>query len=289
MIYRLALVASLALSSTAYAETKLPTVDELSDGILAFTCDELSASFIIVYENDNWVVTGMPNLAVTEVPDGFMFKQSDSNESTSFDSLGFLLEQGDDVWSLEFLSVTESYKATCRSKTDFVELLIASIAPKVFENALSLSVQIAALNDDMNETAEESEATFSELSSQISALNNNMYETGEAYEATIAELNIEINQINLALAHSKALGTSDMLTEEQALLEGNQRQIALLNEQLATQRGEMETLRTLLNLEDLECTTAHTQVEVLTQNLNTAMARALLAERRVRVREDALD
>jgi chemotaxis protein MotB len=80
---------------------------------------------------------------------------------------------------------------------------------------------------------------------------------------------------------------NNALTQEQALSADNQRQVALLNEQVATLRGELGRLQALLNLENEADVTANVQIETLTQNLNTAMARALLAERRARVLEDA--
>ncbi len=76
------------------------------------------------------------------------------------------------------------------------------------------------------------------------------------------------------------------LMQEQALSADSLQQVALLNEQVSTLRGEINRLQSLLNLATENSPSDGMQVEALTRDLNTAMARALLAERRLRVLED---
>ncbi|MFT7370947.1 MAG: chemotaxis protein MotB [Octadecabacter sp.] len=101
-------------------------------------------------------------------------------------------------------------------------------------------------------------------------------------------------QVEISVAESGAdrritlLATANnALTQEQALSADSLRQVALLNEQVAALRGEMGRLQGLLDLDNDTDVNANVQIETLTQNLNTSMARALLAERRARVMEDA--
>lgn len=77
------------------------------------------------------------------------------------------------------------------------------------------------------------------------------------------------------------------LSQQEALSAESQRQVALLNEQVAALRGELGRLQGLLDLSNDADVQANVQIETLTQDLNIAMARALLAERRTGVLEQA--
>ena len=77
------------------------------------------------------------------------------------------------------------------------------------------------------------------------------------------------------------------LSQQEVLSAESQRQVALLNEQVAALRGELGRLQGLLNLANDEDVTANVQIETLTQDLNTALARALIAEQRAGVLEAA--
>jgi len=60
-----------------------------------------------------------------------------------------------------------------------------------------------------------------------------------------------------------------------------------LNEQVATLRSELGRLQNLLNIADDADAEANLQIESLTQDLNSAVIRALAAERRARALEEA--
>ncbi|MEJ6507812.1 MAG: peptidoglycan -binding protein [Octadecabacter sp.] len=77
------------------------------------------------------------------------------------------------------------------------------------------------------------------------------------------------------------------LSQQEVLSAESQRQVALLNEQVAALRGELGRLQGLLNLANDEDVTANVQIETLTQDLNTALARALIAEQRAGILEAA--
>ncbi|KAA9010153.1 hypothetical protein [Histidinibacterium aquaticum] len=76
------------------------------------------------------------------------------------------------------------------------------------------------------------------------------------------------------------------LTEEEALSAESQRQVALLNEQLSQLRDQVGSLQSLLNMAEEEDRAADVQFEALGQQLNSALARAALAERRQREAEE---
>jgi chemotaxis protein MotB len=145
----------------------------------------------------------------------------------------------------------------------------------------ALQAQLAAaliarteMEQDLASVAAQRETFSADLATAVSALATARAQTG------LAAADVDRQAALLALANNA-------LTQEQALSADNQRQVALLNEQVAALRGEMGRLQALLNLENEADVTANVQIETLTQDLNTAMARALLAERRARVLEDA--
>jgi chemotaxis protein MotB len=149
------------------------------------------------------------------------------------------------------------------------------------ETLEALQAQLAAaliartgMEQDLASVAAQRETFSADLAAAVAAL-----ATARA-QTDAAAADADRQSALLALA-------SNALTQEQALSADNQRQVALLNEQVAALRGELGRLQALLNLENEADVTANVQIETLTQDLNTAMARALLAERRARVLEDA--
>jgi chemotaxis protein MotB len=130
------------------------------------------------------------------------------------------------------------------------------------------------MEQDLASVVAQRETFSADLAAAVAAL-----ATARA-QTDVAAANADRQSALLALANNA-------LTQEQALSADNQRQVALLNEQVAALRGELGRLQALLDLENEADVTANVQIETLTQNLNTAMARALLAERRARVLEDA--
>jgi chemotaxis protein MotB len=130
------------------------------------------------------------------------------------------------------------------------------------------------IENDLASAAQERDTLNGDLAAAVAALAAAQEQSGSADE------NVERQTALLALAN-------DALTQEQALSAESQRQVTLLNEQVSALRGELERLQGLLNLANDEDVTANVQIETLTQDLNTAMARALLSERRTRLLEEA--
>ncbi len=130
------------------------------------------------------------------------------------------------------------------------------------------------LQQDVTAASTERDALADNLAAAVAALATAQAQTGSAQDAADRQATL------LALANNA-------LTQEQALSADSQRQVALLNEQVSALRGEMGRLQALLDLENDADVTANVQIETLTQDLNTAMARALLAERRAGALEEA--
>lgn len=130
------------------------------------------------------------------------------------------------------------------------------------------------LEADLNATTQERGALSDELASVVAAL------AAAQADASSAQTDLDTRAALLAQAN-------EALSQEQALSADSQRQVALLNEQVTTLRAEMGRLQGLLDLANDEDVTANVQIETLTQDLNTALARALLAERRANALEEA--
>ncbi|KAG1713657.1 putative 24 protein in ccpA 3'region [Nymphon striatum] len=121
---------------------------------------------------------------------------------------------------------------------------------------------------------QQGDALGDELAAAVAAL--------AAAQANSGEVSDDLDRQAALLAQANlALG------EQEALSAESQRQVAALNEQVAVLRTELGRLQGLLNLANEEDVTANVQIETLTQDLNTALARALLAERRAGILEAA--
>jgi chemotaxis protein MotB len=149
------------------------------------------------------------------------------------------------------------------------------------ESLGALRAQLAAaliartgIEQDLTSVVAQRDRFSDDLAAAVAALATAQAQTGAAEDDADRQAAI------LALA-------TTALTQEQALSADSLRQVALLNQQVAALRGEMGRLQALLNLENDADVTANTQIEMLMQDLNTAMARALLAERRAGVLEAA--
>ena len=172
----------------------------------------------------------------------------------------------------ELTAMTLALEEKRQEAEDTLTLLAAA---QVARDELDQNLAIALLaQQEAEAVAQERDTLTADLASAVAALAAAQTQSG------FAEENSDRQTALLAIAN-------DALTQEQALSAESQRQVSLLNEQVAALRGEMEQLQGLLNLANDEDVTANVQIETLTQDLNTAMARALLAERRAGVLEEA--
>lgn len=176
------------------------------------------------------------------------------NAQAAADALG--LERGALAARLAAALEDQDAATTDRAALE-AQLAQALIARTDLETALGAATdERATLNDD--------------LAAAVAAL------------AVSANTTTDLDRQTALLAQANAA-----LSQEEALSAESQRQVTLLNEQVAALRGELGRLQSLLNLANDEDSSANVQIETLTQDLNIAMARALLAERRAGVLEAA--
>ncbi|SMX36864.1 peptidoglycan -binding protein [Octadecabacter ascidiaceicola] len=165
------------------------------------------------------------------------------------------------------LEADNTASSTQISELEAAKLADAAAAEALRERLANADTELTAMTLALEEQRQRAEDTLTLLAAAQA-------QSGAAEEV------VDRQEALLALAN-------EALAQEEALSAESQRQVTLLNEQVAGLRGELERLQGLLNLANEQDATANVQIETLTQDLNTAMARALLAERRARVLEEA--
>ncbi|MDG1377086.1 MAG: peptidoglycan -binding protein [Yoonia sp.] len=131
----------------------------------------------------------------------------------------------------------------------------------------TLQARVTSLADGQGETATQRADLQARLAAALAEMER--AKAGQTAQMTAAE-----EQAALLAAANIAL------SDEQALSAESQRQVALLNEQVAELRNQVGTLQTLLNLAEDADVEANVQIQSLGSQLNTALARVAAEERR---------
>ena len=131
----------------------------------------------------------------------------------------------------------------------------------------TLQARVTSLAEGQGETATQRADLQARLAAALAEMD--VVKAGQAAQMTAAE-----QQAALLAAANAAL------SDEQALSAQSQRQVALLNEQVAELRNQVGTLQTLLNLAEDADVAANVQIQSLGAQLNTALARVAAEERR---------
>ena len=142
---------------------EIPTVSELTEGILAFNCYKIADNFfpiILTEDARGWTAIGNPDIdIIRKVDNGFAFKSSKDDLL-----LAFLKEEGDN-WQLEYFDEDGLNAAKCLEADEFAETIIEVIAPKIFDNANSLSSQLKLTQQELaDEIARGEQALADEVS-----------------------------------------------------------------------------------------------------------------------------
>ena len=133
------------------------------------------------------------------------------------------------------------------------------------------------------------------LETQITSLSQSAAQDREMLEARLAGALAALAaaqdsssaQMTEAEQRAALLATANAaLSQEQALSAESQRQVALLNEQVAALRTQVGTLQAILDVSAQSDTEAQVQIEALGSQLNTALAKAAAEERRRRILEE---
>ena len=147
------------------SKEEIPTVSELTEGILAFNCYEKADDFfpIILTEDTNgWTAIGTPEFDdIREVDNGFAFKSSAEDLV-----LAFLKDEGKN-WQLEYFDEDGLNAAKCLEADEFAESIIEVIAPKIFDNANSLSSQLKLTQQELADEIARGKKREAELVSRV--------------------------------------------------------------------------------------------------------------------------
>ena len=144
----LLLIANVANSQTS--ESTIPAVEDLTDDILAFTCEGADEEFPAIFINDNskWTMVDDTDFdLITEIDNGFKIQSS-----TFPDMLAYFQDTGS-YWEYNELSEDGPSKTICREEDEFLEQVTMAIAPKIMKNANKLSEKDALLKLFSNSSA----------------------------------------------------------------------------------------------------------------------------------------
>ena len=187
---------SLVLATTMLVGTaSVATAQELDDldltkGILALQCfdaDSVDTPLVFVQGDAGWVLGGSEDVVVTEIADGFRLT---TLADPSWMSLVTEERRGD--WSVRVLSEIAFTNATCTNIQDLVEILTASMAPRIADNFSDIANVVA-------ETIPALRAEITKLKQQSGALEIENTELVRR-EAFLTSKTLELNQNNIQLA-----------------------------------------------------------------------------------------
>jgi len=161
----LSIAISLLMSATGLkAET--PTVDELSNGITAFLCEDdkgvASIPLIFTRSEDKWALNGSSPVSVTKNEKGFMLNFPSPNQG-----IGIINPNQNGSWKYEYLGEAGSWEMVCSIRNDFTRILIDIISPQIIESATSFSLleykEMITANKIINSLRIDLDKSFSEI------------------------------------------------------------------------------------------------------------------------------
>ena len=161
----LSIAISLLMSATGLkAET--PTVEELSNGITAFLCEDdkgvASIPLIFTRFEDKWVLNGSSTASVTLNEKGFMLNFPSPNQG-----IGIINQNQNGSWKYKYLGEAGSWEMVCSIRNDFTRILIDIISPQIIESATSFSLleykEMITANKIINSLRIDLDKSFSEI------------------------------------------------------------------------------------------------------------------------------
>jgi chemotaxis protein MotB len=198
---------------------------------------------------------------------------------------------------------TESDANTARITALEVEQLTdAAAAEALRERLANADTELTAMTLNLERQRREAEETLTLLAAaraaqaELDALQNAQdsqnadlaNQLAQARAALALVQGSQDDQTNEAARQATLLAIANQeLTAQEALSAESQRQVALLNEQVAALRTQVGNLQSLLNLAEESDIEAQVQIESLGAQLNTALARVVSEERQKRALEEA--
>jgi len=234
------------LAQAQSSGANFPDPSELYENILALSCidndpnGERSETLIITETNGEFQIVNAPNIdSVTKNKNGFVVKSSTDEEF-----LGFI-KKNNGKWSIEFLSAGGMLQGTCVEEALLVRNIVTAIAPKIFENANSLSSQLSSLTLQLNDQRKKAEETLALLTAAQSV------EKTLDDELTKALLALEAARLAQARSQDEleAVSARDVASQQElqtALLRLESLKVALQEAEAIAQNSEIDDLRSAL-------------------------------------------
>ena len=234
------------LAQAQSSGANFPDPSELYENILALSCidndpnGERPETLIITETNGEFQIVNAPNIdSVTKNKNGFVVKSSTDEEF-----LGFI-KKNNGKWSIEFLSADGMLQGTCVEEALLVRNIVTAIAPKIFENANSLSSQLSSLTLQLNDQRKKAEETLALLVAAQSV------EKTLDDELTTALLALEAARLAQARSQDEleAVSARDAASQQElqtALLRLESLKVALQEAEAIAQNSEIDDLRSAL-------------------------------------------
>lgn len=203
------------LSLTFYgasAGAEQTSVNELSDGIVAFLCEidgEKNKPLIFVREKDIWSLSGATDLSVSKTERGFILKRTNS--------FGVLKEEDDGSWYLEYLDETGSNKTKCNSQTEFVETFIEAVSSKIVKNGNTLANEVFNTKLELASEKLKSEALekkYDDISKEFTKYRGKLETEEKKAKKYIKQYNNQKKQASIKATEIKELRSKILLLEE---------------------------------------------------------------------------
>ena len=235
------------LAQAQSSGANFPDPSELYENILALSCidndpnGERPETLIITETNGEFQIVNAPNIdSVTKNKNGFVVKSSTDEEF-----LGFI-KKNNGKWSIEFLSAGGMLQGTCVEEALLVRNIVTAIAPKIFENANSLSSQLSSLTLQLNDQRKKAEETLALLTAAQSV------EKTLDDELTKALLALEAARLAQARSQDEleAVSARDAANQQElqtALLGLESVKVALQEAEAIAQNSDLDDLRSALS------------------------------------------
>ena len=195
-----------------------------------------------------------------------------------------------------------SEKSEQLSALETAQLADAAAAEALRERLANADTELTAMTLNLEQKRRDAEETLTLLAAaraaqaELDAIRNGLRDENDSLAQQLAEARAALTQLegtqtqqmsdSARQAQLLALA-NDALAQEEALSAESQRQVALLNEQIAAMRIQVGNLQSLLNLAEDADREAQVQIETLGSQLNTALARVASEERQRAALEEA--
>jgi chemotaxis protein MotB len=200
------------------------------------------------------------------------------------------------------LESVASEQAAELSQLEVTQLADAAAAEALRERLANAGTELTAMTLNLERQRREAEETLTLLAAaraaqaELNTLRDQATSENDALETALAEARAALAQVQgnqetqttEAARQTQLLAmANEALAAEEALSADGQRQVALLNAQIAEMRTQVASLQSLLNLAEETDREAQVQIETLGSQLNTALARVVSEERQRRALEES--